>query len=136
MTFFHCHKPGHFKKHCTKYHDWREKKGNFITLICIEVNLVFVPTDTWWIDSSATNHVSVSMEGCLHFRKPRSEAKYRLTGNDTSARVEGIITFRLFLNIGHFFDLINTFVIPTFLLNLVYVFTMDKFDYTCDNIKS
>ena len=44
---------------------------------------------------------------------------------------EGIITFRLFLNIGHFVDLIDTFVVPTFRRNLVYESTVDKFGYTC-----
>ena len=44
---------------------------------------------------------------------------------------EGIITFRLFLNTGHFVDLIDTFVVPTFRRNLVYVSTVDKFGYTC-----
>ena len=27
LTCFHCPKPGHFKKGCTKHHAWREKKG-------------------------------------------------------------------------------------------------------------
>ena len=35
-------------------------------------------------------------------------------GNDTSARVEGIRTFRLLLYIGHFVDLINTFCCTNF----------------------
>ena len=47
-------KLGHFKKDCTKYHSWRENKGSFITLICIEVNLASIPIDTWWVDSGAT----------------------------------------------------------------------------------
>ena len=67
------------------------------------------------------------MQGCLHCQKPRSEEKYVFTGNDTSARVEGIATFRLLLNTGYFVDLINTFVVPTFRRNLVSVYTMDKF---------
>ena len=53
------------------------------------------------------------------------------TGNDTSARVEGIGTFRLLLNTGHFVYLIDTFVVPTFKCNLVFVSTQEKFGYTC-----
>ena len=131
LTYFHCEKPGHSKKDCTKYHAWRQKKGNLITLVCTEVNLASVSIDTWWLDSGATIHVSMSMQGCLHCRKPRSEETYVFTGNDTSARVEGIRTFRLLLNTSHFVDLINTFVVPTFRRNLVYVYTLDKFGYTC-----
>ena len=38
-------------------------KGNFITLVCTEVNLASVSTDTWWLDSDATIHVSMEMKG-------------------------------------------------------------------------
>ena len=70
-------------------------------------------------------------KGVLHFRKPRSEEKYVFTGNDTSARVEQIRTFRLLLNTGHFVDLLNTFVVPTLRHNLAYVSTLEKSGYTC-----
>ena len=68
---------------------------------------------------------------CLHCQKPISEEKYVFTGIDTSARVEGFRTFRLLLNTGHFIYLIDTFVVPTFRCNLVYVSTLDKFGYIC-----
>ena len=106
-------------------------KGNFITLICTKVNLAFVSIDTWWLDSDATIHVSISIQGCLHCRKPISEEKYVFIGIDTSARVEGFRTFRLLLNIGHFVYLIDTYFVPTLRCNLVHVSTLDKFGYTC-----
>ena len=71
------------------------------------------------------------MQGCLYCWKLRSEEKYVFTSNDTSARVEGIRTFILLLNMGHFVDLIDTFVVPTFRRDQVSVSTLDKFGYTC-----
>ena len=32
----------------------KKKNGNFITLVCIEVNLASIPSDTWWLESGAT----------------------------------------------------------------------------------
>ena len=60
-----CKKSGHMKKECPKYAAWHVKKGKFLTLVCSEVNLTFVPKDTWWVDSSATTHISMTMQGCL-----------------------------------------------------------------------
>ena len=49
------------KKDCTKYHAWRVKKDTLLALVCSKVNLASVPRNTWWIDSGATMHISVSM---------------------------------------------------------------------------
>ena len=46
------------RKHCTK-------KGMLHNLVCSEINSSSVPGHTWWIDSGATTHISVSMQGCL-----------------------------------------------------------------------
>ena len=56
---------GHVKKHCTNYYTWRAKKGMLLNLVCSEVNLTLVPRHTCWLDSAATTHISVSMQGCL-----------------------------------------------------------------------
>ncbi|KAL6322659.1 hypothetical protein AAG906_015345 [Vitis piasezkii] len=58
------------KKTCTKYAAWREKKGTLLNFVCSEINLAVVPTDTWWIDTGATTHISVTMQGCLRSRMP------------------------------------------------------------------
>ena len=62
---FFCGAMGHKKKQCTNYHAWRAKKCTLLNLVCSEVNLTSVPKHTWWIDSGATTHISVSMHGCL-----------------------------------------------------------------------
>ena len=54
---FFCKKSGHFKKDCPKRKSWFEKKGNFCYYVS-ELNLIEVPDNTWWLDTSATTHVS------------------------------------------------------------------------------
>ena len=49
------------KKDCLKYHACRVKKGTLLALVCLEFNLAYVPRNTWWLDSGATTHISVSM---------------------------------------------------------------------------
>ena len=73
----------------------------------------------------------MSLHGCLYCRKPISQEKYVYIGNDTSARVDEIEMFRLLLNIRHFVDLIDNFVLPSLRRNLVSISNMDKFGYTC-----
>ncbi|KAL6334689.1 hypothetical protein AAG906_021246 [Vitis piasezkii] len=70
ITCFFCKKAGHMKKTCTKYAAWREKKATLLNFVCSEINLVVVPTDTWWIDTGATTHISVTMQGCLRSQMP------------------------------------------------------------------
>jgi gag-polypeptide of LTR copia-type len=54
-------KPTKDKKPVIKTEPNKEKKGCFF---CEEVNSVSVSIDTWWIDSGATTHIFVSMQGC------------------------------------------------------------------------
>ena len=42
-----CKTSRHMKKDYTKYHVWRVKKGTFLALVCLEVNLASVPRNTW-----------------------------------------------------------------------------------------
>ena len=61
FTRYFCKKADHFKKECPKYVAWRIKKGTLLTLVCSEVNLTSIPSHTWWVDSGATTHVSISL---------------------------------------------------------------------------
>lgn len=65
ITYHFCNKGGHFKKDCLKYTKWCIKKGKLLALVSSEINLAFIPRDTWWVDSSVITHISVFMQGCL-----------------------------------------------------------------------
>ena len=131
VTCFFCNKPGHTKKECTKYAAWRVKKGMFLTLVCSEVNLASVSRNTWWLDSGATTHICVSMQGCLSYRKPSDAERCIYVGDGQSVEVEAIGHFRLLLKSGYFLDLIDTFIVPSFRRNLISVSVLDKSGYCC-----
>ncbi|RVW79209.1 Retrovirus-related Pol polyprotein from transposon TNT 1-94 [Vitis vinifera] len=101
ITCFFCKKVGHMKKTCTKYAAWREKKGTLLNFVCSEINLAVVPTNTWWIDTGATTHISVTMQGCLRSRMPTDGERYIYVGNGNKAAVKAISLFRLQLDSGY-----------------------------------
>jgi len=129
--YFFCKKPRHIKKECTTYHAWHAKKGMFFTLVCSEVNLTSVPRNTLWLDCDTTTHISVSMQGCLSYRRLSDGERYIFVGNEKSVEAEAIGHFRLLLGTGLYLDLKDTFVIPSFRQNLVFVSVLDKFGYHC-----
>lgn len=104
FTCYFCKKSGHMKKECSKYAAWRVKKGMPMTLVCSKVNLAFVPTNTRWIDSSATTHISMSMQGCLWSRPPSDAERFIFVGDGNKVAVEAIGTFILQLKTGFYLD--------------------------------
>lgn len=85
------------KKACAKYLAWRAAKGMTLVLVCSEVNLVYIPKVTWWVDSGATTHISMSMQGCLHYLKPNEAEKLIYVGDGKWVKVEAIGSFRILL---------------------------------------
>ena len=90
-----------------------------------------VPKHTWWIDSGATTHINVYMQGCLSCRKPNDGERYIFVGDGKKVVVEPIGIFRLLLKSGTYLDLNETFVVPSFRRNLVSISVLDNFDYSC-----
>nr|KYP56903.1 Retrovirus-related Pol polyprotein from transposon TNT 1-94 [Cajanus cajan] len=130
-TCFFYKKPRHMKNECPKYASWRVKKGKFLSFVCFDVNLAFVPHDTWWVDSGATTHISVSMQGCLWSRPPSDNERFIYVGDGNKVTVEAIGTFRLQLKIGFHLDLFLTFLVPPFRRNLISISSLDKFGFSC-----
>ena len=114
------------KMTCTKYAAWHEKKGTLINFVCLEINLVIVPIETWWIDTRATTHISITMQGCLRNRMPTDGEKYIYVGNDNKVAVNVIGIFILQLDSSCTLDLDETFVVPLFRRNLIFVSCLDK----------
>ena len=49
------------KKYYPKFKKWFDKKGNLLSFVCYESNMVNVNINTWWIDSSSTIHIVNSL---------------------------------------------------------------------------
>jgi hypothetical protein len=107
VTCFFWKKAGRVKKDCHKYHKWLEKKGMFA--LFHELNFISVPSNSWWVDSAATCHVSCTVQGFLDRRKPNPDEAAIFTGQGMPNKVEFIGTLRLVLNNGHLLDLKDTF---------------------------
>jgi GAG-pre-integrase domain len=103
----------------------------FFSLICKEVNSVSVSIDTWWIDLGATTHISVSMQGCRSYHKSRDGERYIYVGDGNKAEVEAIGNFRLLLKTGLYLNLFDTFIVPSFRQNLIYISALDKLGFFC-----
>lgn len=119
------------KKKCSKYHAWRAKKITFLTLLCSGFNLASVPRNTWWLDSSATTNISVSMQGCMNYRKPNDVERYIYVGDGKPVEVEVVWHFRLLLSTGFYLDLKDTFVVLSLRRNLISVSYLEKLGYLC-----
>ena len=58
-------KVSHKKIDCWKLKGKQEKKGN---ILMIETNIIDVPMNTWWLDTSAIIHVTNSLHGMISQR--------------------------------------------------------------------
>ena len=125
-----CKKLGHFQKDCHKRRAWFEKKGKHLAFVCFESNLTEVPSNTWWIDSGATIHVSNTMQGFLTTQTINQNEKFIFMGNRVKAPVEAIGTFRLFLDTGYHLDLFQTLYVPSISRNLVSLSRLDVDGYS------
>ena len=90
-----------------------------------------MPIDTWWIDTSTTTHISVTMQVCLKSQMPTDGERYIYVGNGNKATIKAISLFKLQLDSGCTLDLEETFVVPSFRRNLISVSCLDKFGYYC-----
>jgi hypothetical protein len=120
-----CRKFGHVQKDCHKRKAWFEKKCKHLACACFESNLTVVPSNTWWIDSCSTVHVSNSMQGFLTIKTLNLNENFIVMGNGVKVQVVAIGTFRLFQETGCYLDLFQTFYVPSIYRNLISLFKLD-----------
>ncbi|KAF7839613.1 Retrovirus-related Pol polyprotein from transposon TNT 1-94 [Senna tora] len=129
---FFCKKKRHMKKDCMKFKAWLDKKGNSISFFIYESNMVDFSSNTWWIDSGATIHISNTLQGFLNQRKPTSSEQYIYLGNKMGSLVEAIGTCKLILNSGFVFILDRTFYVPSFSRNLISISKLVPLGYSSE----
>ena len=78
------------KKDCPKFKKWLEKKGNLLSFVCYECNMVNVNINTWWIDSGSTIHIANSLQSMQNLRKLVGSELSILSGNKMGSHVEAI----------------------------------------------
>ncbi|KAG6641745.1 hypothetical protein CIPAW_09G096200 [Carya illinoinensis] len=81
-----CHLFGHKSIDCRRFKSWLDKKGTHSLLVCFESNLVDVHSDTWWLDTGATIHITNSLQELRNRRKP----------NDTELKLNTLVQSYLF----------------------------------------
>ena len=92
--------------------------------------MVNVNTNTWWIDSGSTIHISNSLQGMLNLRKPVSSNQFILSRNKMGSDVEALGTFYLTLDSGFVLELQMTFYVPSFSRNLISISRLVPFGYS------
>ncbi|RVW46052.1 Retrovirus-related Pol polyprotein from transposon TNT 1-94 [Vitis vinifera] len=85
-------------------HHSKRSKRNKIKRSLVSFARSCSATDTWWIDTGATTHISVTMQGCLRSRMPTDGERYIYVGNGNKATVKAIGLFRLQLDSGYMTD--------------------------------
>ncbi|RDX78767.1 hypothetical protein CR513_40905, partial [Mucuna pruriens] len=66
--------------------------------------------DTWWVDSGATTHISVTMQSCLWSLSPSEDERFIFVGDSNK---------------------VETFVALSYRRNLISIFSLDKFGFSC-----
>ena len=74
-----CKEIGHMKKDFLGYKNWLVKKDMIIsnTVFSLEINLLNVEPQTWWIDSGSPMHVTNSLQGFIRRRIPKGQKVMR-----------------------------------------------------------
>lgn len=108
-----CKKIGNYQKYCQKYKSWFEKKDKFILLYVLYQNLIEVPNNNCWFDSSDTTNISNMMQRFLSIQPSNPIKDFLFIGNRMKALIKGIGTYHLVLDTRYHLDLFQALYVPS-----------------------
>ena len=120
-----CKSPKHMQKHCAGFKEWLQKKGNDVVSFVDESFLADFSSNTWWIDSGATVHISNSLQVFPSMRTIRRGERSLRVADGTEVEVEGIGNIALELNSGFNLQLDDVLYVPSLKRNLISVSALD-----------
>ena len=126
-----CRKSGHKQKDCIGFMRWLNKKGTDVITFVEESLYVNYATNTWWIDSGATIHITNSLQGFDMRRTLRRGERTIRVANGVEADAEALGDFILILHTGVKLLLRDVLYVPSMKRNLVSVSCLDDDGYDC-----
>jgi hypothetical protein len=108
---------GHIRRDCAGFKAWLAKKGNDDVISSIYESFTFFSRDTWWIDSSATMHVTNSSQEFLSARTTKRKRILKVT-DGLKAKVETVGSLPLVLHGGFTLILNNVLYVSSLQRNL------------------
>ena len=80
---------------------------------CFESNLVDMPSDAWWLDSSSSIRVTNLLQNFTTRRIPNKDEVKVSVGNGRRVEVKAIGTVRLKFDFGFCLELENVIYVPS-----------------------
>jgi hypothetical protein len=126
----HCKKYGHIRRECDEFKAWLIKKGNDFISFIDESFFTNFPSNTWWIDSGATVHITNSSQGLFGTRTTGRERSLQVA-NGREAKVQAVRTLPLLLHGSFTLYLNNVLYVPSLRRNLISIASIEDDGYEC-----
>jgi hypothetical protein len=126
----HCKKYGHIRRECDEFKAWLVKKGNGFISFIDESFFTDFSSNTWWIDSGVTVHVTNSSQGLLGSRTT-GRGRSLQVADGREAKVEAVGTLPLLLHGSFTLYLSNVLYVPSLRRNLISVASLEDDGYEC-----
>ena len=123
-NFFHCSKPGHWKRNCRHYlaSSKNDKPAEgMANLLVIETNLMDGPFDSWCVDSSTISHICNMLQGFKETRRLNEGEVILKRGTGATVAATVIGTFYLELSSSRTLVIEDCLYVPKVRRNLVSV---------------